>query len=321
MMRRQILRARVIRASRNGSGSLRPRGVRRSRFTARSSTRTRLHGRRDSASVYFSVQEPLDHDEAQAREAEWQDVIRWREQDRGDVLLKLAIAPAIANALATPLPNGAAAAKAAKGRADTIPAPLLPADAKVVAKSAHAIDEIAPAPNGKMLAFLTGSIHRRTENPANYEIFQVSCGGRQTSAVDAQPGARKRLTMGRWIAGGCILLFRPRRVRSKAHYRDVQGRLYRVDGETGKVERLGAGFDGSFDQFALLQDGREVALGLKGTETQLYLIDRRPGDETSRSSGDLRGIGFCRQCDRDPGATLRHQRTRAGLSGRGPAAS
>src|ERR1700733_313106 len=42
----------------------------------------------DGASIYFSVQEPVDHDEAQAREEEWQDVIRWREQNRGDVLLK-----------------------------------------------------------------------------------------------------------------------------------------------------------------------------------------------------------------------------------------
>ena len=43
----------------------------------------------DSSAIYFSTQQPLDHDEVTAREAEWQDVIRWREQNRGDLLLKL----------------------------------------------------------------------------------------------------------------------------------------------------------------------------------------------------------------------------------------
>ena len=120
----------------------------------------------DSGSIYFSVQEPLGHDQAEARETEWQDVIRWREQNRGDLLLKVGIASALANAIATPLPNSAVAAKAVKGRADTIPASPLPAGASVLTKSALAIDEIAPSPNGKELAFLTGPIHRRIENPA-----------------------------------------------------------------------------------------------------------------------------------------------------------
>ena len=70
----------------------------------------------DSSAIYFSAQEPLDHDEAESRATEWQDVIRWREQNRGDLLVKIEIAPAIADALAAPLPNGSAAAKTAKGR-------------------------------------------------------------------------------------------------------------------------------------------------------------------------------------------------------------
>ena len=62
---------------------------------------------------------------------------------------------------------------------------------------------------------------------------------------------------------------------STAKYRDVQGRLYRLDPATGNVERLGGSFEGSFDDFVLLPDGRELALGLKGTEKQIYSIDGR----------------------------------------------
>ncbi|MGA9462352.1 MAG: prolyl oligopeptidase family serine peptidase [Terracidiphilus sp.] len=244
---------------------------------------------KDGASLYFSVQEPVDHDEAQAREEEWQDVIRWREQNRGDLLLKVAVAPAMANALATPLPNGSVAAKAAKGRADTIPTPLLPTGAETITKSALAIDEIAPSPNGKMLAFLTGPIHRRTENPADYEIFQVSSAGGQARQLTHNQALESGL---RWASDSRWLHFMvPAAAGSlEGNYRDVQGRLYRVDGETGKVERLGAGFDGSFDQFALLQDGREVALGLKGTETQLYLIEGGKATKLPGRAGTYAGL-------------------------------
>ncbi|MGA2728118.1 MAG: S9 family peptidase [Terracidiphilus sp.] len=235
----------------------------------------------DSGSIYFSVQEPLGHDQAEARETEWQDVIRWREQNRGDLLLKVGIASALANAIATPLPNSTVAAKAVKGRADTIPASPLPAGASVLTKSALAIDEIAPSPNGKELAFLTGPIHRRIENPADNEIFVVaSLGGeaRQLTHNQALETNMRWAPDNRWLhfvvsaAAGSL----------EGSYRDVQGRLYRIDTETARVERLGTAFDGSFDQFVLLPDGREFALGLKGTETQIYLVE---GDNATKLPG------------------------------------
>jgi dipeptidyl aminopeptidase/acylaminoacyl peptidase len=58
--------------------------------------------------------------------------------------------------------------------------------------------------------------------------------------------------------------------------------LYRLDPASGKTERLGASFDGSFDQYTLLPDGRELALGLKGTEAQVYLIE---GEKATRLPG------------------------------------
>ncbi len=256
----------------------------------------------DSGSIYFSVQEPLGHDQAEARETEWQDVIRWREQNRGDLLLKVGIASALANATATPLPNGAAAAKAAKGRADTIPTSPLPEGASVLAKNTLAIDEIAPSPNGKELAFLTGPIHRRIENPADNEIFVVaSVGGevRQLTHNQALESDIRWAPDGRWLhfvvsaAAGSL----------EGSYRDVQGRLYRIDTETAKVERLGTTFDGSFDQFVLLPDGREFALGLKGTETQIYLVD---GDNAAKLPGLAGTYAGLESADKSNSLLVRH---------------
>ncbi len=235
----------------------------------------------DSSALYFSAQQPLDRDQSEARAAEWQDVIRWREQDRGDLLMKVEIGSAIESDLATPLPNPAAAAKTAKGRADTIPGSMLPAAASVLTKCQLAIDEIAVAPNGKTLAFLTVPVHRRTENPADYEIYLVSTSGGDARQLTHNQALESRIA---WAPDGRSLHFLVAAAAGSLEgpYRDVQGRLYRVDTESGKVERLGSSFDGSFDQFALLPDGREIALGLKGTETQLYLVE---GDNATKLPG------------------------------------
>ncbi|HEX3891669.1 MAG TPA: prolyl oligopeptidase family serine peptidase [Terracidiphilus sp.] len=238
----------------------------------------------DSAAIYFSLQQPLDHEEAESRATEWQDVIRWREQNRGDLLVKIEIDPALANAIAAPLPNGAAAAKTAKGRADTISAPMLPTTASVLTKSTLAIDEIAVNPNGKSLAFMTGPVHHRIENPSDFEIYTLDANGGDARQLTHNQALESRITWapdGRWLyfivsaAAGSL----------EEPYRDVEGRLYRIDPDTAqsaKPERLGANFDGSFDQFALLPDGRELALGLKGVQTQLYLVE---GDKATKLPG------------------------------------
>jgi dipeptidyl aminopeptidase/acylaminoacyl peptidase len=256
----------------------------------------------DGAAIYFSVQDPLNHEQAEAHETEWQDVIRWREQNRGDVLLKADVAPAIANALATPLPNGAAAAKTAKGRADTIPASPLPAGASVLTKSAVAIDEIAPSPNGKSVAFLTGPIHRRIENPSDYEIYVVASVGGEARQLTHNQALESKI---RWASDSRWLHFVVQAAAGslEGSYRDVQGRLYRIDSETAKIERLGASFDGSFDQFALLPDGRELALGLKGTETQVYQVEDNRATKLPGLAGSYAGL---ESADKSNSLLVRH---------------
>lgn len=234
----------------------------------------------DGKAVFFTAAEPLTHEQQDAQKEEWQDVVRWREKDRGDLLLKLDVAPALERALATQLPDSEAAAKIAAGHGDTI-APTLPAGAVTVVKCKLAISEIAPSPDGKTLAYMTGPIHHREETPADYEIFAVPAAGGESRQLTHNVALESEL---RWSADGRWLHFAvPAAAGSlEGPYRDVQGRLYQMDVDSGKIERLGSSFDGSFDQYALLADGREVALGLKGTETQLYLVE---GDKATKLQG------------------------------------
>ena len=73
----------------------------------------------------------------------------------------------------------------------------------------------------------------------------------------------------------------------------MQGRLYRwIRDRQG--ERLGASFNGSWDSFILLPDGRELALGLKGTEQQIYLVEGESATRLPGVAGSYAGLDAAR---------------------------
>jgi dipeptidyl aminopeptidase/acylaminoacyl peptidase len=229
----------------------------------------------DSSTIYYSVTEPLKHEQEEAQKAEWKDVIRWREQNHGDLLLKQPVAGAIAAALSVPPPQTGSA----KDEKDT--EPVLPPAAETVARSVYSIGEIAPSPDGRTIAFETRPVHHRVENPDNYEIYLVGQGGGDVRRLTKNDALESNL---RWSPDGRFIYFAVTAASGslEGKYRDVQGRLYRIDPAGRTPQRLGTSFNGTFDQFALLPDGRELALGMKGTETQVYAID---GDKAMKLPG------------------------------------
>ena len=56
----------------------------------------------DSATLYFSVEQPLSRDAEDKYKAEWKDVVRWREQERGDLLLAMPLDAALHIGTANP---------------------------------------------------------------------------------------------------------------------------------------------------------------------------------------------------------------------------
>ncbi len=236
----------------------------------------------DGKFLYFSATQPQTKEQEEADKAEWKDVIRWREKDRGDVLVKMEVALALARDLKAPLPEAATPPdnKSDSKKAEEAPAEL-PASAQTLTTSKEEITEIAPSPEGKTVAFETGPPNQREENPADYEIFVVAPEGGTARQVTHNEALESRLIWspdGRWLhfevpaAAGSL----------EGKYRDVQGRLYRMDPESGHVERLGAEFTGSWGPYSLLPDGRLIALGQMGTETQLYRVD---GDKATKLPG------------------------------------
>jgi dipeptidyl aminopeptidase/acylaminoacyl peptidase len=241
-------------------------------------------------SIYFAATEPLTHEQKDAQKEEWKDVIRWREQNRGDLLLKLEVEPAIAAALAPgPVHSGKEAKDGKDGKDGKDDEPVLPAGAETIARSVFGIGEVAPSPDGKTVAFETEPIHRRIENPGDYEIYLVGASGGEVRRLTNNDALETGL---RWSPDSRALDFIVTAASGslEGKYRDVQGRLYRMDVASGKVDRLGASFDGSFEQFVQLPDGRELALGLKGIEMQVYSVDGATATKLPGRAGSYAGL-------------------------------
>jgi dipeptidyl aminopeptidase/acylaminoacyl peptidase len=211
----------------------------------------------DGSQIFFSCTSPLAKTAEESRKAQWKDVIRWREQERGDLLLAMPMSAAPKNPTAHTVSEDA---------------PTLPALSRTIAASEDEIKEIAPGPKGAQIAWVTDSVSHRLEDPRHNEIYLVSTAG----------GEARRLTNNlalenspQWSDDGSKLYFH---VGADAGtidppYRDVQGRLYVIDPPTGTLKRVGADFGGSFEDYTVTEDGRVIATGLKGTEQQLYAVD------------------------------------------------
>ena len=225
----------------------------------------------DSSALYYSTEQPLTQQQQDDQKDQWKDVIRWREHLRGDVLVRQDLAAALKLALAVPPP----VSKSEKDKAAQ-----LPADSVTLAHSALSITQLAVAPGGQSIAFVTGPSHLRIEDPADYELYLVPSSGGEPSQLTHNQAVESHL---RWSPDGRWLYFSVDAAAGSLEgpYRDVQGRLYRlnpnadpaVGNTTPKIDRLGAEFPGSFASFTLLPDGRLLALGQTGIEQQLYLVD------------------------------------------------
>jgi dipeptidyl aminopeptidase/acylaminoacyl peptidase len=235
----------------------------------------------DGGTIYFSVTEPLSKDAKDKQKSEWKDVVRWREQERGDVLLSLSLEAAIS--ATTSHPEAHKEEKVADDK------PPLPHDAKIITRSHLEIAEIEPNPKNGQIAFETTSISHRMEDPASAEVFLVTGAG----------GEAKQLTHNfalegnfHWSPDGqhFYLAVRAAGGSLEGPYQDVQGRLYELDLTSGKATRLGAAFKGSWEDYAVTSDGKIIAAGLIGVEQRLYRVEGSNASELNAFPGNTGGV-------------------------------
>ncbi|HUI42064.1 MAG TPA: prolyl oligopeptidase family serine peptidase [Terriglobia bacterium] len=223
----------------------------------------------DSRLIYFATRAPWTAQQEEAYKKQWNDVVRFREAERGDVLFSADVASAVER-----LAAGAGAA----------PEP------QKVASSDWRVKQIAASPDGRHLVFVTDSRTKREEQLAAYNLELVDLPGGAVHLLSHTPSIYESVA---WSPDSRRVVFSFASGSLEGSYQDVQGRVYSVDiadtstpkgAPLAAYQRWGAKFAGSLTSYAVLPDGGLLAAGRLGTEVQPYTaaqvdsaLTERPG--------------------------------------------
>ena len=229
----------------------------------------------DSKSIYFATRAPWSKATKDAHKKEWKDVIRFREDERGAVIARIAIADALAHN-ASMLPERVKGDKKKKHE-ETAETP----GAVTLASTAYSVQDLAVSPNGEQVAFATGSRNDRVEAIEVYEIYVVAAAGGQPRRVTSNNAIEDDV---RWAPDGKNVFFTVGLGAIEGPYKDLQPRIYSVSVADGKVQRWAPQFTGSLAYYDLTGDGTLTATARLGTEVQVY-SQRTPAEDFANVSG------------------------------------
>jgi dipeptidyl aminopeptidase/acylaminoacyl peptidase len=211
----------------------------------------------DSHTLYFATRAPWTRARKDAYKQEWKDVLQYRGAERGDMIFSMDVAEAVAR-------------RAGAGTEPDAESGATPAS-RALASTPWRVYELLAAPNGRRLAFVTGSISGREENIDEYEIYTVDLANltldRPPRQITRNQAEEQYL---QWAKDSKHIFFQVQYGSVEGKYQDTQMRLYWVDADTRETQRWGGDFDGAIYEYAVASDGGAVAAGRVGTELQLY---------------------------------------------------
>ena len=224
---------------------------------------------RDSSALFFATRAPLSTEQKDERKEHWKDVVRYREQERGDVISRIAIAEAMKRQIELGTQETKKTKKDKRKQPDEETAET-PGSQAVVA-SPYRVKSIAVSPDGTQLAYSTDSVSQRFEGLKEIEIYVAS------TAKPAAQSTPRQLTTNEAVEGdlefspdGKNLFFTVEAGSVEGSYADLQPRVYSVGVTTGKPTRWAPDFGGAITHYALGNDGSLLAPGMLGTSTALY---------------------------------------------------
>jgi len=215
----------------------------------------------DSKALYFATRQPWPKEQTDDHKKEWKDVIRYRGDERGDVIFRIGLDEVLAR-------HAAAGSKAAP---DSEKDSNVTPGAVAIAHSDLRLEQMTIARDGKRLAFVTSSVSERQEKVEQMEIYLV------TLAPNAAEVAPTRLTTNEavevnleWASDSHHLFFQINGGSLEKKYEDAQPRLYWVDADSKAVERWFASFPGEVARYTAIPDGSVLCACRLGTEVQFY---------------------------------------------------
>ena len=213
----------------------------------------------DSKAIYFATRQPWTKDQNEAHKKEWKDVIRFRGDERGDVIFRLGLDEALARHATLGVREVQDSEKDSGGTPGAV----------VVARTPWRAGQIAIARDGSKLAFMGTSVSERNEKVEEFEIYQFSLtgGGEATpTRLTKNQAVETRLD---WAADNRHLFFQTELGSAEGKYEDPQPRLYWIDSTTGELQRWFADYKGHIAHYTPMPDGSVLCACRMGTEVQL----------------------------------------------------
>src|SRR6202047_4356567 len=226
----------------------------------------------DSKAIYFATRQPWTKQQNDDQQKEWKDVIRYRGDERGDVIFRLPLEEALARHAAL----GSNSKELSDAEKDSGATP----GAVAVARSPLRVGQISISHDSTHLAFVTSSVSERQEKVEDIDLYLVNLDlvkltEGKFKATEAKP---TRLTHNEaaelnpeWSTDNRHLFFQVNLGSLERKYEDPQPRLYWVD--TGdrdnkesdkkvvdvRPERWFAGYTGEIVRYTPLPDGSVLA--------------------------------------------------------------
>ncbi len=229
----------------------------------------------DSSTLYFATRTPWTKQQKEAYEKDWKDVVEYRAAERGDQVFSVSLA----NAIARRTTAGSAPADNSGKASDATPW------ARALASTPWRIQQMAVAPDGRRVAFVTESVSQRSEKVEESEIYSLDL---SVASSDQSP---RQLTHNEaierdihWSNDSRHVFFQVDSGSVEGKYRDTETRLYWVDADRGEVQRWAADFAGQVAHYSVASDGSVLATARLGTEVQLY-SQLRPAEIFSEQPG------------------------------------
>jgi dipeptidyl aminopeptidase/acylaminoacyl peptidase len=224
----------------------------------------------DSKSLYFSTRLPLTSEQKEEQKEHWKDVERYREQERGDIVSRIAVAGALKRQIELGTRDTPKKSKKDKKKEKDEETGETPG-AQLVVTSPFKVKTIAVSPDGAQLAFTTDSVSERFEGLNEIEIY-IADSAKAGSQNTARQLTKNEAIEGdlQWSPDGKSLFFTVESGSVEGKYADLQPRIYAIDVAIGKPIRWAADFNGAITHYALSSNGSLLAPGMLGTQTALY---------------------------------------------------
>jgi len=189
----------------------------------------------DSKQIFYATRAPWTQQQKDAYKKDWNDVVEFREAERGDAIARVEV-----STLAV----------------------------KPIADTPWRITQMEANSHGTTLAFLTGSVSERQEHMEAYGIYLVDADGGRPRQLLQRPAVIDSI---HWTPDCRHIFFSIENGSVDSAYQDVQPRVYWIDAiaSSPRPSRW-AKFPGAVTGYTVTQEGGILIAGRMGTEVQVY---------------------------------------------------